>query len=233
MPDALVRGTSRRRLRGALQRRRDRRDPCRRRRGHAGGRTRPSIFFCGRHEERKGLRVLIEAVRAIRRRRSRSGSASTGPDTTTLMRRTDGDERFQWLGRITDVEKFARLRAARRVLRAVARRRVVRRRPRRGDGRRHDGRRQFTRRLPQRRHRRRRRAARRTRAIPTRWPRRCDAAIRTETARIGPSAAAATLRADGLRHDRAGGPVPGDLRATALRSPDRRRPSPAESGSTP
>ena len=71
----------------------------------------PVIFFCGRHEERKGLRVLIEAV-------ERSATpfhvwiGSAGPDTAELMKRTDGDERFQWLGRITDVEKFARLRAA-------------------------------------------------------------------------------------------------------------------------
>ena len=72
---------------------------------------RPAIFFCGRHEERKGLRVLIEAVR-------RADLAvdvwigSDGPDTAELTAATAGDGRFHWLGRVTDDEKFARLRAA-------------------------------------------------------------------------------------------------------------------------
>ncbi len=71
----------------------------------------PTVFFCGRHEERKGLRVLIDAVQ---------GSdlqvdvwvAGTGPDTAALMAKTAADERFHWLGRVTDEEKFARLRSA-------------------------------------------------------------------------------------------------------------------------
>ncbi|MEM9039774.1 MAG: glycosyltransferase family 4 protein [Actinomycetota bacterium] len=71
----------------------------------------PVVFFCGRHEERKGLRVLIEAVRRM------SGAvevwiASDGPDTAELEAATDGDDRFRWLGRISDHEKFSRLRAA-------------------------------------------------------------------------------------------------------------------------
>jgi phosphatidylinositol alpha-mannosyltransferase len=69
------------------------------------------VFFCGRHEERKGLRVLVEAV---------VGGAlevevwigSDGPDTAALTAVTAGDARFHWLGRISDAEKFARLRAA-------------------------------------------------------------------------------------------------------------------------
>ena len=72
---------------------------------------RPVVFFCGRHEERKGLRILVEAVRA--------GAlevevwvASDGPDTLELTAATDGDDRFHWLGRLSDAEKFARLRAA-------------------------------------------------------------------------------------------------------------------------
>ena len=72
---------------------------------------RPTVFFCGRHEERKGLRVLVDAVVA---------SAldvdvwigSDGPDTVELTAATAGDDRFHWLGRVTDDEKFARLRAA-------------------------------------------------------------------------------------------------------------------------
>lgn len=73
--------------------------------------SRPTVFFCGRHEQRKGLRVLIDAV---------AGSdldadvwiAGVGPDTSDLTDLTSGDARFQWLGRIDDDEKFARLRAA-------------------------------------------------------------------------------------------------------------------------
>ncbi len=48
-----------------------------------GSPTRPTVFFCGRHEERKGLRVLVEAV-------LRGGLdvdvwiASDGPDTAEL-----------------------------------------------------------------------------------------------------------------------------------------------------
>lgn len=74
-------------------------------------RERPTVFFCGRHEERKGLRVLVDAV---------TGSeldvevwiAGTGPDTAELTDTTAGDDRFNWLGRVTDDEKFARLRSA-------------------------------------------------------------------------------------------------------------------------
>lgn len=77
--------------------------------GRASGR--PTVFFCGRHEERKGLRVLVDAV---------VSSAldvdvwigSDGPDTVELTAATAGDDRFHWLGRVTDDEKFARLRAA-------------------------------------------------------------------------------------------------------------------------
>jgi phosphatidylinositol alpha-mannosyltransferase len=72
---------------------------------------RPVVFFCGRHEERKGLRVLVEAVRS-----ADLGVdvwiGSDGPDTAELAQQVAGDDRFHWLGRITDAEKFARLRAA-------------------------------------------------------------------------------------------------------------------------
>ena len=71
----------------------------------------PVVFFCGRHEERKGLRVLVEAVQ----RHSlpvRVWIGSDGPDTEELSRVTAGDTRFEWLGRVTDEEKFSRLRAS-------------------------------------------------------------------------------------------------------------------------
>ena len=71
----------------------------------------PAIFFCGRHEERKGLAVLIDAFDRLDVD-ARLWVASTGPDTDELMARTEGDDRVQWLGRISDEEKYARLRAA-------------------------------------------------------------------------------------------------------------------------
>ena len=72
---------------------------------------RPAVFFCGRHEERKGLRVLVEAVRRADLDVD-VWIGSDGPDTAELTAVTAGDGRFHWLGRVTDDEKFARLRAA-------------------------------------------------------------------------------------------------------------------------
>jgi phosphatidylinositol alpha-mannosyltransferase len=71
----------------------------------------PAVFFCGRHEDRKGLRVLIDAVMGSNLA-AEVWIASEGPDTADLKATTAGDERFHWLGRITDSEKFARLRTA-------------------------------------------------------------------------------------------------------------------------
>jgi phosphatidylinositol alpha-mannosyltransferase len=72
---------------------------------------RPVVFFCGRHEERKGLRVLVDAVRRFELPLT-VWIAGDGPDTETLIASTSGDDRFEWLGRVTDEEKFARLAAA-------------------------------------------------------------------------------------------------------------------------
>ena len=71
----------------------------------------PTIFFCGRHEERKGLAVLLEAFQALPAD-TRLWIASDGPDTLPLQARYAHDERIAWLGRISDPEKFARLRGA-------------------------------------------------------------------------------------------------------------------------
>lgn len=71
----------------------------------------PTIMFIGRHEPRKGLAVLIEAVRRL-------GTdvtlwiASEGPETPKLRSETAGDDRFEWLGTIDEQEKIARLRGA-------------------------------------------------------------------------------------------------------------------------
>ncbi len=71
----------------------------------------PAIFFCGRHEERKGLSVLVEAFGRLDIE-AQLWIASTGPDTARLTAQTARDPRIRWLGRITDEEKFSRLRGA-------------------------------------------------------------------------------------------------------------------------
>jgi phosphatidylinositol alpha-mannosyltransferase len=71
----------------------------------------PTIFFCGRHEERKGLDVLIEAMAHLGPD-VQLWVASNGPDTDRLTAQTRADERIHWLGRLTDEEKMSRLRGA-------------------------------------------------------------------------------------------------------------------------
>lgn len=71
----------------------------------------PTIFFVGRHEERKGLGVLIDAM-------SRLPAdvclwvAGSGQQTDALKARTRDDPRIEWLGRLSDDEKASRLRGA-------------------------------------------------------------------------------------------------------------------------
>jgi phosphatidylinositol alpha-mannosyltransferase len=73
--------------------------------------SRPTIFFIGRHEQRKGLDVLIEAMSLL-------GPdvglwvGGYGPDTDRLRRMTAGDERIEWLGFVNEAEKASRLRGA-------------------------------------------------------------------------------------------------------------------------
>lgn len=71
----------------------------------------PTILFLGRHEERKGLDVLLDALAALPRD-VRLWVAGEGPDTAALQHRTSGDPRVEWLGRISDDEKASRLRGA-------------------------------------------------------------------------------------------------------------------------
>ena len=71
----------------------------------------PTILFLGRHEPRKGLAVLVEAMEMLPGD-VRLWVGSDGPETAELKARTAGDPRIEWLGRIDDEEKAARLRGA-------------------------------------------------------------------------------------------------------------------------
>jgi phosphatidylinositol alpha-mannosyltransferase len=71
----------------------------------------PTIFFLGRHEERKGLHVLLEAVQGLGPD-LRVWVGGDGPEFTSMRARFGGDERIEWLGRISDEEKASRLAGA-------------------------------------------------------------------------------------------------------------------------
>lgn len=73
--------------------------------------TGPTIFFLARHEERKGLRVLLEAMAQLPPE-VRVWVGGHGPQTAELRRAFAGDDRIEWLGAIDDREKAARLRGA-------------------------------------------------------------------------------------------------------------------------
>ncbi|HVM55429.1 MAG TPA: glycosyltransferase family 4 protein [Acidimicrobiales bacterium] len=71
---------------------------------------RPTILFVGRHEERKGLAVLLGALDRLPAD-VRIWVGGEGPETAEL-RASFTDGRVEWLGRIDDEEKCRRLRAA-------------------------------------------------------------------------------------------------------------------------
>jgi phosphatidylinositol alpha-mannosyltransferase len=68
----------------------------------------PTIFFIGRHEPRKGLDVLLDAFATLGPE-MRLWVGSDGPDTEALRAAHAGDDRIEWLGRISDDEKRRRL----------------------------------------------------------------------------------------------------------------------------
>ena len=67
-----------------------------------------AIFFIGRHEERKGLSILLEALSKLPPD-VRLWIASDGPQTAELKTRFASDSRIEWLGRISDTEKISRM----------------------------------------------------------------------------------------------------------------------------
>lgn len=71
----------------------------------------PTIFFVGRHEERKGLAVLIDAMTLLGSD-VRLWVAGAGPETERLRQVSAGDGRIEWLGRITEDEKIRRVRGS-------------------------------------------------------------------------------------------------------------------------
>jgi phosphatidylinositol alpha-mannosyltransferase len=71
----------------------------------------PTIFFLGRHEPRKGLGVLLAAMAELPAG-VRLWIGGEGPHTEELRAEAAGDVRIEWLGRISDAEKAARLRGA-------------------------------------------------------------------------------------------------------------------------
>jgi phosphatidylinositol alpha-mannosyltransferase len=71
----------------------------------------PTVLFLGRHEPRKGLAVLIEAV--VRNDiDAHVWVIGDGPQTANLREATLGDPRFEWLGTVGEEDKRRRLRGA-------------------------------------------------------------------------------------------------------------------------
>ena len=71
----------------------------------------PTILFVGRHEERKGLAVLLAALDALPPD-VRVWVGGTGPQTEALRAAYAGDPRIDWLGRLTEAEVASRMRGA-------------------------------------------------------------------------------------------------------------------------
>ena len=69
----------------------------------------PTVFFLGRHEPRKGLEVLLAALVDLPPD-VRVWVGGDGPQTQELKARHRDDGRIEWLGRISDDERSARMR---------------------------------------------------------------------------------------------------------------------------
>ncbi len=72
----------------------------------------PTVLFVGRHEERKGLEVLLEAFRRVTVPAAVLWVAGTGPQTDGLRRRFGDVPGIRWLGRLGDAELAERLAGA-------------------------------------------------------------------------------------------------------------------------
>jgi phosphatidylinositol alpha-mannosyltransferase len=72
---------------------------------------RPTVLFVGRHEERKGLGVLLEAFAAVPDP-ARLWVAGDGPLSAELRRRHPPSARLEWLGLLDDDQLAARMAGA-------------------------------------------------------------------------------------------------------------------------
>ena len=70
-----------------------------------------TVMFIGRHEHRKGLSVLLSALTLVKLDLD-VWVAGDGPETLDLRAEVIDDQRVHWLGRVSDAEAAARLRAA-------------------------------------------------------------------------------------------------------------------------
>jgi len=73
--------------------------------------TAPTVLFVGRHEERKGLGVLLEAMSALEMP-IECWIVGKGPLTDSLRQRFASDARLRWIGACGDDETRARMRGA-------------------------------------------------------------------------------------------------------------------------
>ena len=71
----------------------------------------PTVFFLARHEQRKGLAVLLEAMSGVSAP-YRFIVGGQGPATATLCSQYAGDSRIEWLGEIDDDEKIRQMQEA-------------------------------------------------------------------------------------------------------------------------
>lgn len=73
--------------------------------------TSPTILFVGRHEPRKGLSVLLEAMTMLPPT-VQCWIAGLGPDTAEMKVKYAGDPRLLWLGFLSEADKVARMKGA-------------------------------------------------------------------------------------------------------------------------
>jgi phosphatidylinositol alpha-mannosyltransferase len=71
----------------------------------------PTIAFVGRHEERKGLGILLEAL-SLLDLPIECWVVGDGPQRRELQQRYSGDRRVRWLGACDDAEVRARMKGA-------------------------------------------------------------------------------------------------------------------------